>query len=236
MTLAPGGRGPGPDPAGQPLPAPSSKTRQLLWLALTVLLGVPLLLAGWIALIFLAEQLGWDIGPNQIFAWEIAALVALLLWPLAIRGSLRQFWHNRGRRPDQVAEWGSEPTAPVPTVPLNWGQRLGRVLVMFLGGAGLLAICGPQEVSLLVLHALGAVSVGPNSLWKALQLVTFLLLLALLLPLIALTERSLRKHPKGSQGRFRLEVQQHWYLAAVTAWVICVAMGLMFSWLILAYL
>ena len=107
---------------------------------------------------------------------------------------------------------------------------------MLLGGTGILAICGPQEVSLLVLRALGVVSIGPASLWGALQLVTFLLLMALFLPVLALTERSLRKYPHGSEERFRLEVQQLWYLAAVTAWVICVAMGLMFAWLVVAYL
>lgn len=231
---------PGPDRAPlhvqAPAPAKPSAARQILWLMLAVVFGVPLFLASWIGLIFLGEDLNWGLSANEVFAWEIAAVVTLFLWPLAIRGSHRQFWHNRGRRPDEVAEWGSEPTAPVPKIPLSWGQRLGRAAVVVLGGAGILAICGPQEVSLLVLRALGVVSIGPSSLWGALQLVTFLLLMAMLLPVMALTERALRKHPRGSQARFRLEVQQHWYLAAVTAWVICVAMGLMFAWLILAYL
>lgn len=223
-------------------PAPSasatgtSPVRQILWLMLTVVVGVPAFIGSWIGLLFLGEHLDWGLSADQVFAWELAAVVAVVLWPLAIRGALRQFWHQRGRRPDQVTAWGSEPTTPAPRVPLSVGQRFARVAVVLLGGAGILAICGPQEVSLLVLRALGVVSIGPASLWGALQLVTVLLLMALFLPVLALTERSLRRHPHGSEERFRLEVQQHWYLAAVTAWVICVAIGLMFAWLVVAYL
>ncbi|MDP5228184.1 MULTISPECIES: hypothetical protein [Arthrobacter] len=231
MTSAPAGPGlPGTTPRKP------SAARQILWLMLLVVTGVPLLLGAWIGLVLLGEDRGWGQSANQVFAWEIAAMMALVLWPLAIRGSHRQFWHNRGRRPHEVAEWGSEPTAPVPKVPLRPGQWIGRATVVVLGGAGILAVSGPQEVTLLILRALGVESIGPDSVWGALQLVTVLLLMGLLLPVMALTERSVRRHPKGSQERFRLEVQQHWYLAAVTAWVISVAMGLMFSALILAYL
>ena len=236
--MIPPSSGPGeaPSHAQAAPPARPSAARQILWLMLLVVIGVPAMLGSWIGLVLLGADLDWGLSANQVFAWELAAVVAVVLWPPAIRGSQRQFWHQRGRRPDQVTAWGSEPTAPVPKIALSWGERFGRAALVLLGGVGILAICGPQEVSLLALRALGVVSIGPASLWGALQLVTFLLLMALLLPVMALTERSLRRHPRGSEERFRLEVQQHWYLAAVTAWVICVAMGLMFAWLVLAYL
>ncbi|GAA1781185.1 hypothetical protein [Agromyces lapidis] len=219
-----------------PEPTRPSLAKQLLWGGLAVGVGVPLCLGAWIGLVLAGDRLGWSLTADGIFAWLMAALVALLLWPIAIRGSQRQFWHFRGRRPGEPVRWGAEPTAPVPKVRLTAGDRWVRAAIALVGALSLLAICGPQAVTLALLGALDAASAGARSWWLALQLGAFIVMLALVFPVLWATERAIRRRPDDDPARERLELAQSWYLGAALAWVMCAIVGFLISFMILRYL
>lgn len=210
--------------------------RTLVLVAVLVMVAVPLVIAAWIGLILLAERLGWGLTANEVFAWLLAAIVALVLWPLAVRGANRQLWHFRDRRPGSEIRWGSEPTRAVPKVPLAPGERLARAAILVIGALALFAICGPQQVTLALLGALEVASAGVRSWWLALQLAAFLLTFALMLPVLWITDRALRRVPRDDPRRFALEVKQNWYLAAALGWAMCALLGFVFEYLVLTRL
>ncbi|WP_460799197.1 hypothetical protein [Microbacterium sp. GXF0217] len=201
-----------------------------------VIVVVPAVLAAWIGLLFLAEHLHLDLTANEVFAWLIAAIVALVLWPVTLLATHRLFWAHRQRRfgdPDP-AKSGIRP--PVPKGRIAPGDRLGRVAVVVLGGLALLLISGSQEITALLTFGIGAASSGPRSAWLLLQLVVFLLLFALFLPVLWLADRTLKTVPPADPRRQGLQIRQDWYLAAVTAWVACLVLGYLFAYLVLTRL
>ncbi|MFF2274480.1 hypothetical protein [Agromyces sp. NPDC058126] len=120
-----------------PEPTRPSLAKQFLWAGLAVGVGVPLCLGAWIGLVLAGDRLGWSLTADEVFSWLVAALVALLLWPIAIRGAQRQLWHFRGRPPGEPVRWGSEPTAPVPKESPAAGERWARAAIMTIGAASL---------------------------------------------------------------------------------------------------
>lgn len=219
---------PGGDPA---TPALLPAHRQLLWAALAVLVGVPAVLGLWIGLVLLADRIGVDMSANQVFAWILATIVALLLWPLMVRALNRWFWHRR-TRPDDAVGPGTR-TAPPPRVPLGAGTAALRIAVLVIGALALLLVCGPQEVAAAISGAIGSASAGPASAWALVQLGAFLLTMALLLPVLLLTDRVLRRTPADSPDRLAVELRQNWYAAAATAWAAAAVMGFLFANLVL---
>ncbi|UOQ90232.1 hypothetical protein MUN74_04745 [Agromyces endophyticus] len=217
-------------------PARRSVAKQLAWAALAVGVGMPLCLGAWIGLVVLGARLDWPFTANEIFAWLAAALVALVLWPITAYGAQRQVWHFRARRPDESMRWGAEPTAPVPKVPLTVGERWARAAILFVGAAALLAICGPQQVTLALLGALDAASAGARSWWLALQFGAFLLMAALIVPVLWLTDRRVRRLPADSSERTRFAVVQAWYLGAAIGWVMSAVVGFVIALMIVRYL
>ncbi|MFF2389495.1 hypothetical protein [Agromyces sp. NPDC058104] len=219
-----------------PEPTRPSLAKQLLWAGLAVGVGVPLCLGAWIGLVLAGDRLGWGLTADGIFAWLTAALVALVLWPIAIRGARRQLWHARGRRPGEPVRWGAEPTAPVPKEQLSARERWARAAIVTIGAVTLLALCGPQPVTLALLDGLDAASAGARSWWLALQFGAFLLMLAVVLPVVRATDRVIRRHERDDPARERLELAQSWYLGAAIAWVMCAIVGFLIAFLILRYL
>ncbi|MGX5695405.1 hypothetical protein ACWKWP_04335 [Agromyces soli] len=218
-------------------PATRRSTRLAwVWAVAAVAIGVPLVLWAWIGLILLGEQLELGLTANEVLAWLIAAVVALGLWPLAIRGSHRQLWHFRDRRPGEKIRWGAEPTAPVPRVRWAAGELLARVAIIVIGAILLFAICGPQQVTLALAGGLDAISAGTRSWWGALQLVAFVLTFALALPVLWLSERRLRGIPRDDPEYARRAVVQNWYYAAALAWGMSALLGFLFGFMILRYL
>lgn len=219
-----------------PPAAPRTTLAAWVWAVIAVVVGVPLVLAAWIGLILLGEGLGWGLTANEVFAWLLAAVVAVGLWPFAVHGSHRQLWHYRDRRPGERIRWGSEPTSPAPRVRWTAGELLARVAILVLGAVALLAICGPQQVTLALVGGLDAISAGAGSWWAALQLVAFVLTFALALPVLWLSERRLRGIPRDDPEYARRSVVQNWYYAAALAWAISALLGFLFGFLILRHL
>ena len=210
--------------------------RKLVIAFAVVVVGVPLMLAAWIGLIFLAEHLGMSVTANEVFAWLIAAVVALVLWPITVRATHRLFWGQRQRRLGHQPPAKNVPGPPVPKVRATPGDVLGRIAVIVLGALALLVISGSQEITALLTVGIGSASGGPRSAWLLLQLAVFLLLFALFLPTLWLTDRALRSVPPADPRRTALEIRQDWYLAAVTAWVACLVSGYLFAYLVLTRL
>jgi hypothetical protein len=206
-----------------------------VWTIAAVVVGVPLVIAAWIGLILLGERFELGLTANDVLSWLIAAVVALGLWPLAIRGSHRQLWHYRGRRPGEKIRWGTEPTAPVPRVRWTVGEQFARVVILVLGAVALLALCGPQ-VTLALAGGLDLISAGVRSWWSALHLVAFVLTFALALPVLWLSDRRLRGIPRDDPEFARRSVVQNWYYAAALAWAMSVLLGFLFGFMILRYL
>lgn len=201
-----------------------------------VVVGVPALLAAWIGLIFLFERLGLSITANELLGWLIAVVVAVLLWPLALRATIRMFWNSRQHPRGTPARWGSERLPAPPRVAVGPGDRALRIVVLILGGLGLVAVCGPSRIPLALLSGLDAVSSGGRSWWAALQLGAFVLVFALMLPTLWITGRALRTVPRDDPRRLGLELRQTWYASASTAWVICALLGMVFAWLVITRL
>ncbi|MBW8762546.1 MAG: hypothetical protein JF592_08160 [Microbacterium sp.] len=210
--------------------------RMVLITVTAVVVFVPAMLAAWIGLIFLAERVDMDLTANEVFAWLIAAIVALVLWPITLRATRRQFWAQRQRKLGNPDPAKNVPGPPVPKVRIATGDLLGRVAVVILGALALLLISGSQEITTLLTLGIGAASSGPRSAWLLLQLAVFLLLFALFLPVLWLTDRTLRRVPPADPRRRALEIKQDWYLAAVTAWVACLVLGYLFAYLVLTRL
>jgi len=208
----------------------------LLITVAAVVVVVPVALAAWIGLIFLADRFEMDLTANEVFAWLIAAVVAFVLWPITLRATRRLFWRQRHRRIGDPDPAEDVPGPPVPKVRVTPGDRLGRITVVIVGGLALLLISGSQEVTTLLTVGIAAASSGPRSAWLLLQLAVFLLLLALFFPVLWLTDRTLRSVLPADPRRQALEVRQDWYLAAVTAWVACLVLGYVFAYLVLTRL
>ncbi|WP_424936543.1 MULTISPECIES: hypothetical protein [Bacteria] len=217
-------------------PSTRSTGKMLLIAVAVVAVGVPFVLAAWIGLIFLAEHLELNLTANEVFAWLLAVIVASVLWPIALRATHRLFWGQRQRKLGGPDPAKGVPGPPVPKVGVTRGDRLGRITVVVLGGLALLVISGSQEITALLTVGIGSASSGPRSAWLLLQLAVFLLLFALFLPALWLTDRVLRKVPRTDPRRMALEIRQDWYLAAVTAWVMCLMLGYLFAYLVLTRL
>ncbi|WP_313812804.1 hypothetical protein [Glutamicibacter sp.] len=196
-----------------------------------VVIIVPLMLAAWIGLIFLAEDLGITMEPQVIFAWMLSLMVSVVLWPLCLRGLRRYFWGTRGASPGKIPAWGSQKFPAPPGERLSAVQRCARGAAVLLGAVGLLVICGPWQISSGILYGLNIISSGTRSWWLAVQLCTWLLTLGLFLPVLWITDRRLRNIERGPPDRQGMELEQTWWLAAATGWAICVMMGLLFTWL-----
>ena len=208
----------------------------ILVTAVAVVVAVPAVLGAWIGLIFVAEGLDADLTANEVFAWLIAAVVAFVLWPLARRTAHRHFWAQRQRELGDPASGSAASGSPVPKVAVTAGDRWGRISVLVLGALALLVISGSQEITALLTVGIGSASGGPRSAWLLLQLAVFLLLFALFLPTLWLTDRALRGVPPSDPRRLALEVRQDWYVSAVTAWVACLLIGYTLGYLVLTRL
>jgi len=197
----------------------------------SVLIGVPLVLAVWIALLFTAERLQIATEPHVLFAWLLSLLVSAVLWPMSMRGMRRYFWASRTASPGSVPAWGSQRFKAEPRRRLPLGQRGARAGAVFVGMGSLLLICGPGDISRSVLEGLNVISRGSGSWWLAVQLGTWLLAMLAFLPTLWITDRRLKKAEADSSRRQELLLEQNWWLSAATSWAICVMMGLIFTWL-----
>lgn len=209
------------------------KFRSAALLIASVLLGIPLILAAWIAMIFAAERFQIEVAPHVLFAWILSLLVAVLLWPMSMRGMRRYFWATRTAAPDSIPALGSRRFEAEPKSRLSLGQVGARSGAVLAGMASLLLICGPGDISRGLLEGLDAASSGSSSWWSALQLGTLLLAMLVFLPALWITDRRLKKANADSSVQQNLLLDQNWWLAAATSWATCVMMGLVFTWLAL---
>lgn len=207
------------------------KSRGMALALVCVLLGVPLILAVWIALIFAAEWLQIPTAPHIIFAWLLSLIVAAVLWPMSMRGMRRYYWAARATAVDDLPSWGSQRYKAEPKIRLSLGQIAARSAAVVVGMPSLLLICGPWEISGAILSALNLISAGSSSWWSAVQLCTWLLAMFLFLPTLWVTGRRLKRAGSDSARRHDLLIDQNWWLSAATSWAICMMMGLIFSWL-----
>ncbi|GAA1407233.1 hypothetical protein AUR04nite_03830 [Glutamicibacter uratoxydans] len=197
----------------------------------SVLIGVPLVLAAWIALLFAAERLQIAAAPHVLFAWLLSLLVSAVLWPMSMRGMRRYFWASRTASPGNVPSWGSQHFKAEPRQRLSPGQRGARAGAVLVGMGSLLLICGPGDISRSVLEGLNVIGGESGSWWLAVQLGTWLLAMLAFLPTLWITDRRLKKSEADSTRRQDLLLEQNWWLSAATSWAICVMMGLIFTWL-----
>ncbi|AJT41950.1 hypothetical protein UM93_11290 [Psychromicrobium lacuslunae] len=197
------------------------------------MLAVPLGLGVWIGLTLLSDYWNWATSAGQIFAWEMAFFLAVLIWPLSVRSISRQFWHQKHRFAAVTLGNRNEST---PRIRLTIGQRLVRLVVLLLGGVLLLLLVGPQEITVGMLQGLKFVSFGSASLWSALKIAGYLVMAILLVPVLLISDRMLRKLPAGNPRRHQLEIRLNWYTAATAGWVVSLLLGFIFSWLILSTL
>lgn len=197
----------------------------------TVLVGIPAVFALWFGLIMLADHLNVETTANEILTWIIAAITAIVLWPLGTRRLYRSFRRNRVR---SIAQRGT--ATQTPRVPLKFSDACGRIFTILVGAAALFLFCVSQQFTIGVQDLLAVGSSGRRSAWMLLQILTGALAVALLIPALWLTGRTLRGAQRGSPEHLRLELRQDWYAAATIAWALSLMSGFLFSNLILTLL
>ncbi|APF32952.1 hypothetical protein BO218_01005 [Microbacterium paludicola] len=177
-------------------------------------------MATWIGGLIAFHALGIPMQGDEWLGWVLAGLVAVAVWPLAGRRAHREFWaHQHG---------GATPPKASVTAP----DRVLRILVMVVGAVGLVALCGPRNITLALAEAWQIIAPGGRSSSALLQLIGLLLCFVLMVPPMLITQRSLRRTPRDHPDRLGLELRQNWYVSAATAWVCCLLLGLIVSFVL----
>ncbi|WJM14649.1 hypothetical protein [Microbacterium arborescens] len=177
-------------------------------------------MAAWIGGLIAFNALGIPMTGVEWLGWVIAGLIAAAVWPLAGRRAHREFWARQHH--------GATP----PRAPATTPDRVLRILVMIIGAAGLVALCGPRNITLALAEAWQIIAPGGRSSSALLQLIGLLLCFALMVPPMLITQRSLRRTPRDHPDRLGLELRQNWYVSAATAWVCCLLLGLIVSFVL----
>ena len=186
-------------------------------------IGVPLVLALWIGAIVWVRQIGIVMTANQVFAWILSGIIALVLWPLLLRRTARESW--------RAEHGGARPALP-PT-PMDAAARL---LVRVVGTVALIAICGPQDIASALSSVWRVAAPGYASSAALLQLVALVICGVLLAPAMLVTGRALDRTSPEDPGYRALELRQNWYAAAALSWTGALVIGVLFAWLVLAVL
>ncbi|PJK06796.1 hypothetical protein CO612_01450 [Lysobacteraceae bacterium NML71-0210] len=189
-----------------------------------------LTLFAWIGLVVLLGRLGYAVSAAQAAVWVLATIVALVMWPLTVRGVYRYQWNYRNHPVyEPLPPYGSTPLPEVPPIAMALPQRAMRVVLLLLGALSLFLLCGIQNVIVSVNSFLGRLSSGPSSFMALLQLVAFVLMSALLVLVLWWTERKLQGMKPDTHQYQSARLQQSWYVSAVAAWVMCLLFGQIFG-------
>ncbi|WP_353367081.1 hypothetical protein [Acidovorax sp. FG27] len=181
----------------------------------TVLVGIPLLLACWIGGLMLASKLGTPISAAQMLAWVLSVFVAAIVWPLGIRRFRRDCPYPEGS--------GLTPQAPTRL------DAAARVLVLFAGGIAIVLVCGPLGVVAMLGEWWQMASAGGRADGPLLQLAAILVSLLLAAPVLIASHRALRHLPPGDPRRLKWQERESWYYGAAVAWVVSLGIGMMAS-------
>lgn len=155
-------------------------------------------MATWTGGLIAFDALGVPMQGDEWLGWVIAGLIAVAVRPLAGRRAHREFW---ARQHD-----GTTPPKASVTMP----DRALRILVMVLGAAGLVALCGPRNITLALAEAWQVIAPGGRSSNALLQVIGLLLCFALVVPPMLITQRSLHRTPHSHPDRLGLELRQNW--------------------------
>lgn len=177
-------------------------------------------MAAWIGGVIAFDALGIPMQGDEWLGWLIAGLVGVVVWPLARRRAHREFWAHQHH--------GATPPKTSVTTP----DRALRILVLVVGAAGLIALCGPRNITLALAEAWQIIAPGGRSSSALLQLIGLLLCFALMVPPMLITQRNLRRIPPDHPDRLGLELRQNWYVSAATAWVVCLLLGFILSFVL----
>lgn len=199
----------------------------------TVLVGIPAVFALWFGLLLLADHLGVEAQANEVLAGIIAAVTALVQWPLGTHRLYRSF---RRKRVQSTSVFHPRREAQTPHMPLTFSDACGRAITVFVGACTLFLLCGSQQFMMGVQGLIAVGSSGPRSAWMLLQILTGILTVALLFPTLWLTGRALRGTQPGSPEHLQLALRQDWYAAATITWVLSLMTGFLFSTLCLTLL
>ncbi|WP_060916344.1 hypothetical protein [Microbacterium oleivorans] len=195
---------------------------QIVIVVLAVGVGVPLGIGAWIGGILLAENLGVQISPEQVFAWIIAAVVGVVLWPVSLRAARRGFSKATGAGPVIAAA--------------TRGERALRASIVMVGAVALVALCGPRETASTLATAWEALAIGRRESGLVMQLLSLILVAILATPVVVYTHRAAKKLSAGDPRRLVLQEREAWTLAAATAWTTSLMLGLILAIAILLWL
>lgn len=176
--------------------------------------GIGSLFAAWIGGLLVFRVLGIAIEGDEWLAWVLAGFVAVVLWPIVRHRAHVDSWRrgHGGARPPRRRITGPDLAV--------------RSLVLLVGAAGLLALCGPRGVVGWLSTLWSVAAPGPSSSGALLQLLALLAAVALMAPAMLLTQRRRRRVARDDPAYVVLEVRQNWYTSAALGWVICLAIGL----------
>ncbi|THE06814.1 hypothetical protein E1I21_10150 [Microbacterium oleivorans] len=195
---------------------------QITIVVLAVGVGVPVGIGTWIGGILLTENLGVRMSPEQVFAWIIAALVGVVLWPLSLRGARRAFSNATGTGPGNAAA--------------SRGERTLRALVVTVGAVALVALCGPRETASTLATVWEALAIGRRESGLLIQFLSLVLVAILAAPVVFFTHRAAKMLSPGDPRRRVLQEREAWTLAAATAWTVSLMLGLSLAIAILLWL
>ncbi|MDO4708892.1 MAG: hypothetical protein Q4B94_03600 [Pseudomonadota bacterium] len=191
----------------------------------------------WIGLVVLLDRLGYAVSVAQVGVWVLATIVALVMWPLTVRGMYRYQWNHRNHPlHEPLPPLGSTPLPEVPPIAMALPQRAKRVVVLLLGALSLFFLCGSQNVIVSVNSFLDRFSSRSSSFMVLLQLVAFVLMSALLVLVLWWTDRKLQGMQPDTHQYQSARLQQSWYASAVIAWVMCLLFGQIISVVLLSKL
>ena len=217
----------------------SQKAIRLMVLCLVLgLVVTPVVLYGYLRLLVFLDNAGYPIRYNQLFAYLIASLVAFVFFPIAVAANHRWMWHVVKNRPSAgpMPQWGSEPTAPVPRIPLTVTQRLLRIWILIVGAVTLLLICGPLEVTRAIWAAVSFMGSGPYSRGAFFQLMIYLIMFALLGALFLADTWLSKRHVLNGADRFAHDIRLNWCAAVIVGWAQALLVGLILAYLIIHYM
>jgi ABC-type multidrug transport system fused ATPase/permease subunit len=149
----------------------------------------------------------------------------------------RWIWYIKNRYPyGHIPEWGSEPTPPVPRIPLTVAQRLLRILILIVGALTLIVICGPLEVTRAIWSAVSFMGNGPASSGAFFQLMIYLIMFALLGALFLADSWLSKRRVLNETDQFAHDLRLNWYTAVITGWIQALLLGLLFAYMVIAYM